>query len=205
MAFDDRGNLFVTDSTLGGIWKVSRNREVELWTTSNLLIWWGDPTGPFGANGIAYREGMLYVAVTDAGYGLLPDLRGSNYPVVTVPILEGGSAGQPQAFLRDNLVLAPDGLGLDHFGYLYVVDFGGLAWGPGFPNTGPAKLVRVDLDGTDEEVVVSSGLQNSASVVIVGQTAYVTNMYVTDVPNIVKIDLCANHHHHGWDFDRGVE
>jgi len=205
MTFDDRGNLFVTDSTLGGIWKVSRNREVELWTTSNLLIWWGDPTGPFGANGIAYRDGMFYVAVTDAGYGLLPDLRGSNYPVVTVPILEDGSAGQPQVFLSDNLVLAPDGLGLDHFGHLYVVDFGGLAWGPGFPNTGPAKLVRVNLDGTDEEVVVSSGLQNSASVVIVDQTAYITNMYVTDVPNIVKVDLCANHSHHRGDFNGGDE
>jgi len=32
--------------------------------------------------------------------------------------------------------------------------------------------------------------------VIVGQTAYVTNLYVTEVPNIVKIDLCANHSHH---------
>jgi hypothetical protein len=24
---------------------------------------------------------------------------------------------------------------------------------------------------------------------------YVTNLYVTDVPNIVKIDLCANYFH----------
>lgn len=205
MTFDDRGNLFVTDSTLGAIWKVSRNREVQSWISSDVLIWWGDPTGPFGANGIAYRDGMFYVAVTDAGYGLLPDERGSNYPVVTVPVLHDGSAGQPQVLLSDNLVLASDGLGLDRSGHLYVVDFGGLAWGPGFPNAGPAKLVRVRLDGTDEDVVASAGLQNSASVLIVGQTAYVTNLYVTDVPNIVKIDLCANHHHHRWNSDSGDE
>jgi len=203
MTFDDRGNLFVTDSTLGAIWKISPDRNVEFWASSDLLIWRTDPTGPFGANGIAYRDGILYVAVTDAGYGLLPELRGANYPVVTVPILDDGSAGSPQVFLSDNLILAPDGLGLDRSGHLYVVDFGGLAWGPGFPNTGPAKLVRVRLNGTDEEVVTSSGLQNSASVVIVGRTAYVTNMYVTDVPNIVKFDLCANHAQHNGDSNGG--
>jgi len=199
MTLDDQGNLFVTDTTLGAIWKLWPNRTVELWIKSDLLIWRGDPTGPAGANGIAYANGMFYVAVTDAGYGLLPEQRGSNYPVVTVPVLDDGKAGQPKVFLSDNVILVPDGLGLDHQGHLFVVDFGGLHWGPGFPNTGPAKLVSVGLDGADEEPWVgpiTGGLQNSASIVIVGQTAYVTNLYVTEVPNIVKIDLCANHSHH---------
>lgn len=195
MTFDDHGNLFVTDSTLGAIWKVSRHGKVESWCSSDLLIWWDDPTGPFGANGIAYWHGNLYVAVTDAGAGLLPDLRGRNYPVVKVPILDDGSAGAPEVFLTAD-ILVPDGLAVDGLGNLYVVDFGGLAWGPGFPLTGPARLLRFRLPGgTDEEVLASAGLQNSASVVIRGQTAYVTNMYVTDVPNIVKIHLCASR----WD------
>jgi sugar lactone lactonase YvrE len=193
LTFDDRGNLFVTDSTLGAIWKVSRRGVVQRWLTSDLLIWRDDPTGPFGANGIAYRHGTLFVAVTDAGAGLLPDVRGRNYPVVRIPIRHDGGPGLPQIFLTD--VLVPDGLAVDDAGNLYVVDNGGLSFGPGFPLTGPARLLRVRPDGT-EEVVASAGLENSASVAIRGRTAYVTNLYVQEVPNVVKIDLCARQPHH---------
>jgi sugar lactone lactonase YvrE len=193
LTFDDRGNLFVTDSTLGAIWRVSRCGTVQMWLQSDLLIWRDDPTGPFGANGIAHSHGTLYVAVTDAGAGLMPDLRGLNYPVVKIPIRRDGGPGTPQVFLTD--VLVPDGLTVDDRGNLYVVDFGGQVWGPDFPLTGPAKLLRVRPDGT-EEVVASAGLENSASVAIRGQTAYVTNLYVQHAPNVVKIDLCASPSHH---------
>jgi sugar lactone lactonase YvrE len=193
LTFDDRGNLFVTDSPLGAIWKVSRcGGPAELWLQSDLLIWKDDPTGPFGANGIAYSRGALYVAVTDAGPGLLPELRGSNYPVVKVPIRRNGTAGTPRVFLTD--VLVPDGLAADDEGNLYVVDFGGLAFGPDFPDTGPARLLRVRPDGT-EEVLASQGLENSASVAIKGRTAYVTDLYVQNAANVVKIDLCAKKLH----------
>lgn len=192
MTFDEKGNLFVTDSTLGAIWKVTQRGEVQLWCSSDLLIWGSDPTGPFGANGIAYWRDTLYVAVTDAGAGLLPDLRGENFPVVKIKIRPDGSAGIPEVFVKDG-VLAPDGLAVDGKGNLYIVDFGGLAWGPGFPLAGPARLLRINLNGGDLEVVASAGLQNSASVIIHDQVAYVTNLYVTDVPNIVRIDLCSNH------------
>jgi sugar lactone lactonase YvrE len=190
LTFDDGGNLFVTDSLRGAIWKVSRRGVVELWLTSDLLIWRDDPTGPFGANGIAYRHGTLFVAVTDAGAGLLPEVRGRNYPLVSIRVQHDGSPGLPHVFLTD--ILVPDGLTFDDAGNLYVVDFGGLAWGPGFPLAGPARLLRVRPDGT-EEVVASAGLENSASVAIRGQTAYVTNLYVQHAPNVVKIDLCTRH------------
>ena len=191
MTFDDRGNLFITDDPLGAIWKVTRKGEVQMWCQGPQLIWQDDPTGPFGANGIAYWHDTLYVAVTDAGSGLLPDLRGQNYPVVKIKIRPDGSAGTPHVFVKDG-ILAPDGLAVDGLGNLYIVDFGGLAWGPGFPLAGPARLLRINLDGGDLVEVASVGLQNSASVVIEGQFAYVTNLYVTDVPNIVRIDLCSN-------------
>jgi sugar lactone lactonase YvrE len=203
MTFDDRGNLFVTDSTLGAIWKVSHRGEVELWSSGDLLIWRDDPyPPPFGANGIAYWGGVLYVAVTNAGAAYLPDVRGRNYPVVKIPILHDGSAGRPEVFLSAD-ILVPDGLAVDQFGNLYVVDFGGLAWGPGFPLTRPARLLRFRLpEGTNEEVLASAGLQNSASVVIRNLTAYVTNLYVTDVPNIVKINLCAKVSHRDEDSEK---
>jgi sugar lactone lactonase YvrE len=203
MTFDDQGNLFVTDSFLGAIWKVSVDGEVEFWLSSDLLVWRDDPfSPPFGANGIAYWDKTLYVAVTLAGEAYLPEIRGRNFPVVKVPVRRDGSAGKPKVFLSDEVLLAPDGLAVDRLGRLYVVDFGGLYWGPGFPHAGPAKLVRVHLDGT-EEVVASAGLENAASVAVRDRTAYVTNLYVSRVPNIVKIDLCANHSDHRSDSDEG--
>jgi hypothetical protein len=215
-ALDPEGNRYVTDSTLGAIWRVSRDGTVKLWVQSDLLIWATDPTGPFGAAGIAYRHGKLYVANVDTGAGVLPNLRGSNYPVVSVPIERDGSAGPVQGSVvgdiraADGIAFGKDdhlfdiflrkGPALDHDGYIYVADFGGEpAWGPSMlPYAGPARLLRFDPDGTNETVIAEAGLCNSAKVAVRGKTAYVTNLYVAGclpevVPNIVKIDLCAHH------------
>ena len=81
------------------------------------------------------------------------------------------------------------------------------AWGSwALPYAGPARLLRFDPDGNNETVIAEAGLCNSAKVAIRGNTAYVTNLYVSGVdpfgfagclpevvPNIVKVDLCANH------------
>lgn len=189
----------MTDSTLGAIWKVSRDGTVRLWVQSDLLIWATDPTGPFGAAGIAYREGTLYVANVDTGAGLLPNVRGSNYPVVSVPIENDGSAGPVQVSVVGD-IRAADGVAFGYDGNMYVADFGGEpAWGPLFlPYAGPARLLRFDSDGTNETVIAEAGLCNSAKVAVRWNTAYVTNLYVAGclpevVPNIVKVDLCANH------------
>jgi len=214
--FDSQGNRYVTDSTLGAIWKVSREGTVQFWVQSDLLIWATDPTGPFGAAGIAYGDGTLYVANVDTGAGLLPNVRGSNHPVVSVPIERNGSAGPVQVSVvgdiraADGIAFGKDdhfsdiflrkGSDLDHDGYMYVADFGGEpAWGPSFlPYAGPARLLRFDPDGTNETVIAEAGLCNSAKVAVRGKTVYVTNLYVAGclpavVPNIVKVDLCANH------------
>jgi sugar lactone lactonase YvrE len=195
---DAEGNRYVTDSTLGAIWKVSREGKVELWVQSNLLIWATDPTGPFGAAGIAYRDDALYVTNVDTGVGLLPNVRGSNYPVVSVRIDRDHSAGPVQVSVVSD-IRAADGIAFDRDGNTYVADFGGEpAWGPSLlPYAGPARLLRFDPDGRNETVIAEAGLCNSAKVAVRGNTAYVTNLYVAGclpdvVPNIVKIDLCAN-------------
>ena len=208
-AFDSQGNRYVTDTTLGAIWKVSREGTVQLWVQSNLLIWATDPTGPSGAAGIAYRDGRLYVVNIDTGAGLLPNLRGSNYPVVSVPIERDGSAGPVQVSVVGDIRVA-DGIAFDYLGNMYVADYGGEpSWGSwALPYAGPARLLRFDRDGRNETVIAEAGLCNSAKVAIRGNTAYVTNLYVFQspyggaacpevVPNIVKIDLCANHHWRG--------
>jgi sugar lactone lactonase YvrE len=188
----------VTDSTLGAIWKVSREGKVELWVQSDLLIWATDPTGPFGAAGIAYRDHTLYVTNVDTGAGLLPNVRGSNYPVVSVPIERDGRAGPVRVSVVGDIRVA-DGITFDRVGNMYVADLGGEpAWGPwALPYAGPARLLRFDPHG-NETVIAEDGLCNSAKVAVRGNTAYVTNLYVAGclpkvVPNIVKVDLCANH------------
>jgi hypothetical protein len=207
-AFDSRGNRYVTDSALGAIWKVTREGTVQLWVQSDLLIWATDPTGPFGAAGIAYRDGTLYVTNVDTGAGLLPNVRGSNYPVVSVPIERDGSAGPVQVSVVGD-IRAADGIAFDHFGRMYVADFGGEpAWGPSFlPYAGPARLLRFDPDGTNETVIAEAGLCNSAKVAVRGKTVYVTNLYVAGclpevVPNIVKVDLCGRLPDHDRDWDK---
>ncbi|HEY9139363.1 MAG TPA: hypothetical protein VIN93_00630 [Bryobacteraceae bacterium] len=206
-AFDGQGNRYVTDSALGAIWRVSRVGVVQLWVQSNLLIWATDPTGPFGAAGVAYRDGTLYVVNIDTGAGLLPNVRGSDYPVVSVPIERDGSAGWVQVSVVGD-IRAADGIAFDNQRNMYVVDFGGEpAWGSwALPYAGPARLLRFDRYG-NETVIAEAGLCNSAKVAIGRNTAYVTNLYVSGVdpygfagclpevvPNIVKVDLCANHH-----------
>jgi hypothetical protein len=66
------------------------------------------------------------------------------------------------------------------------------------PYAGPARLLRFGPHGTNETVIAEAGLCNSAKVALRGKTAYVTNLYVAGclpevVPNIVKVDVCANH------------
>lgn len=205
--FDSQGNRYVTDSTLGAIWKISRKGKVELWIQSNLLIWATDPTGPFGAAGIAYRDDTLYVVNVDTGAGTLPNLRGSDYPVVSIPIERDGNAGWVHTDVVGD-IRAADGIAFDDQGNKYVVDFGGEpAWGSwALPYAGPARLLRFDKYWNNETVIAEAGLCNSSKVAIRGNTAYVTNLYVTGVdpfgfagclpevvPNIVKVDLCANH------------
>jgi sugar lactone lactonase YvrE len=206
-AFDSHGNRYVTDSALGAIWKASLDGTVQLWVQSDLLIWATDPTGPFGAAGIAYRDGKLYVVNVDTGAATLPNVRGSNYPVVSVPIERDGSAGPVQVSVTGD-IRAADGIAFDHDGNMYVADFGGEpAWGPSFlPYAGPARLLRFDPDGNNETVIAEAGLCNSVKVAIRRNTAYVTNLYVFQspytggpgcqpevVPNIIKVNLCANH------------
>lgn len=69
LVFDWRGNLYVTDSEGGAIWKYGKNRKFEKWLDDPLLKGGIVPNGPPfplpGANGIAfYPPNKLYVANT---------------------------------------------------------------------------------------------------------------------------------------------
>ena len=83
LAFDDRGALYVTDSLLGAVWRLTPGAGAALLVQDPALA--GDGSFgfgvPIGANGIAFRDGSLTVTVTETGR------------VVRIPITSSGAAG----------------------------------------------------------------------------------------------------------------
>jgi sugar lactone lactonase YvrE len=120
LAFDARGNLFVTDSDLGAIWRVEPGQQAAVWLADPLLAGFSEGaaprcpnlaiSSPIGVNGLAFTgSGDLIVSVTE--YGRL----------LRVPVLADGRAGTPQVLDEDCTTLAgADGLTLDRAGNLYV-------------------------------------------------------------------------------------
>lgn len=111
LAFDPRGNLFVTDSVAGAVYRVARDGAAQPWVADPLLE--GDGSFgfgvPLGANGIAYRNDSLYVAVTEKGR------------IVRIPIGSSGGAGAPQVVAESPLLVGADGIAFDARGNLYVL------------------------------------------------------------------------------------
>lgn len=118
LAFDKRGNLYITDANEGAIYRVPRHGTAELWLQHPLL----EGTGAFygfvaiGANGIQYWKDSLIVANTE------------KFSIVTVPVLPSGAPGEPQV-LFDAFIpainfgwMVPDGLALDVHGGIYAAD-----------------------------------------------------------------------------------
>ena len=109
LAFDKRGDLFVTDSFLGTIWRIGRfGGAVTVWLQSPLLA--GDPVNGFGtgANGIAFWHGDVYVSNSD------------RMSIVRVPVNRDSSAGTPTIYAAGPAIGFADGIAIDFQGSLYV-------------------------------------------------------------------------------------
>lgn len=135
LTFDARGDLYVTDSFGGAVWRfplVGRRHHPAYgtgrpWAEHELLA--PSPDDPLGfplpgANGIGFdRPNRLYVANTEKGL------------VAEVPINRDGSAGE--AVVVATGLLTADGLAVDARGGVHVVI-------PGHAILGTSPLVRVD-------------------------------------------------------------
>ncbi|HYP77087.1 MAG TPA: SMP-30/gluconolactonase/LRE family protein [Polyangiaceae bacterium] len=112
LAFDDRGNLFVTDPVLARIWKVDRTGRADVFVQHSLLA--GIPEDPalvfraLGVNGVALdqHQRALFVSNTDRGSILRVDLR-SSHPV-------------PSVFAQDSRLRGADGIAFDRDKTLWV-------------------------------------------------------------------------------------
>jgi sugar lactone lactonase YvrE len=100
------GKLYISDSSLGTIWRLAPGHHVTSWLRHPLLAPAGN-TG-IGANGLAFWHHSLYVAVADSGW------------IVQVPLHPGGEAGTPRVVAQADRLRTADGIAFDVHGNLYI-------------------------------------------------------------------------------------
>ncbi len=112
MVFDPQGNLYLTDSAKGQIWKIDQGGEAQVWFADPLLS--GNPTdpvagSPLGANGIAFDRFRRHIYVANTDYGR----------IVRIGLRHGRAHGIEVAATSD-LLIGADGIAFDVLGDLYV-------------------------------------------------------------------------------------
>lgn len=206
LAFDKQGNLYISETFSldnavaydcpgsgggilpeygdGGVWVVPKGGAAELWLRSDLLTGLCEFPIPFpiGANGIAYRDGAIFVANTEKAI------------VVQIPVLKGGHAGTPEVLAQvtgfdpDFGPPGLDGMALDVHGNIYV------------PVINQSRIVKIAPDGSTVETVatLADGLDFPASLAFgtgkgERQSLFVTNFSLGPPifagPGLVKLDM----------------
>jgi sugar lactone lactonase YvrE len=157
VAIDVDGNVYVSDSALGAVWKVAPTGTAVIWIQDPLLT--GDRTAfGFGANGLELRDGALFVNNTSKG------------SIVRVPIQADGTAGSAEVFFQDPVLIGADGLAFDGAGNAYVTT-------DGLQNT----LVKVSADGTVQTLATAAdGLDYPASIAF-GTGVDASSLYIANV------------------------
>lgn len=107
LTFDASGNVYISDSFQGVIWRTGPHGGAATpWVSSPLLTTSGVP--PFGANGLAFNKSGTALFVANTG----------NDTVLKIPVGAGGAAGSPEVFA--NSVNGADGLVIDDDDNIWV-------------------------------------------------------------------------------------
>lgn len=172
LVFDVAGNMYVTDSGLGQIWKIDTQGHPTVWFKDQLLA--GDPSNPvagapLGANGIAFDRfhRHLYVANTDFGR------------IVRIGFRRGQAQGI-EVVTTSSLLRGADGIAFDALGILFVAV------------NASDRIATVGWDGNVSVVVEGAPLDAPSSLVFGTRcadrhTLFITNFAILRV-NGIKTD-----------------
>lgn len=160
LAFDATGNLFVTDSGTGSVFRVDASGHAERWATGELLAGKAYHCGPglgpgfdIGANGLVVEDDAVFVVNSDKA------------TVVKIPRNAAGGAGTPA------LVAGPDCAQLGGADGLARAPNGSFVVAVNRQD----KLVRVSRSGAIEVVKSGRPFDFPASVAYRGADLFVTN------------------------------
>jgi sugar lactone lactonase YvrE len=162
MTFDAAGNVYVSDSFQGIIWKVgAAGGEATAWVTHPLLTTSGTP--PFGANGLAFNADQSALFVANTGSDTIVRIQ-----------VTGGSPETPTVFV--NSINGADGLAIDEDDNIWVAANQSdeiVVLDP----TGKVIAKRGDFEGINKKGV-PEGLLFPASLAFGrdGRELYVTNL-----------------------------
>jgi sugar lactone lactonase YvrE len=109
LTFDKAGNVYVSDSFNGVIWKTGPSGgAATAWSSDPLL---GPGTGltpPFGANGIEFNNARTTMFVANTAF----------HQIIQIPVNPNGTAGKASIFTTG--INAPDGIAIDRDDNLWV-------------------------------------------------------------------------------------
>ncbi len=169
LVFDPHGTLYVTESSVGAIWRASPGGIAKLWLRDELLAPPSDNPNGIGATGIAFRDNVVYVGNFQRG------------TLVQIPVETDGSPGTPE-ILAEGL-FGIDGLDFDAIGRLYAI------------LTFTGSLTRI-LPGGQSEVVLElreMGFQYPTGLAFARDVSHSTTVYISDTSgqaSISKLSLC---------------
>ena len=139
LVFDTSGDLYVTDSGLGQIWKIDPQGNAGVWFKDPLLL--GDPSNPIagaplGANGIAFDRSRRHLYVSNTDFGR----------IVRIGFRHGRAHGIDTVTTSD-LLRGADGIAFDALGVLFVaVNAGDRIATVGWGGSVSVRLEGVPLD-----------------------------------------------------------
>ncbi len=175
------GDLYISDSARGAIWRAHLRRDAVATLTNpwlaDPLLAVASPDGWEGINGIAFWGDTLLAVNADTG------------SVIRIPLRRDGSPGRPSVVVADPVLLGSDGIALDAEGDLWIaVNHADRAVGGALIRVGRAGRIQVVasdpgwLDYPSQPAFGVSGRDRS--------TLYILNgSYNTGNCNLIALDV----------------